>query len=116
MIELSATLVIVLILVTIGASLEYYRQIRKTQREYENAKSAVENIVLSFNRELRREAERLELVAYKVESNNAREDNNSKRIDSMEMKVEPLESLLSATSENNQDIVSKVTEVDTKVR
>jgi predicted DNA-binding transcriptional regulator len=34
----------------------------------------------------------------------------------MEMKVEPLESLLSATSENNQGIVSKVTEVDTKVR
>jgi len=115
-IELSGTLVIVLILVTIGASIEYYRQIRKTQREYENAKSAVENIVLSFNRELRREAERLELVAYKVEGNNAREDTNSKRIDSIEMKVEPLESLLSVTSENNQGIVSKVTEVDTKVQ
>lgn len=116
MIELLLVLVSVLILATIGASIEYYRQIRRTQKEYEKAKSAVENIVLSFNRELKREAERLEIVAYKVEGSIAKADNSGKRIDAIETKIDPLGSHLSVVSKTHQTILSKVTEVDTKVQ
>jgi len=44
------------------------------KKEYEKAREAVEEIVLSFNRELKREADRLELVAYKVEGSTAKAD------------------------------------------
>jgi len=104
----------VLLAATIGASVEYYRQIRKAQREYEKAREAVEDIVLSFNRELKREADRLELVAYKVEGNTAKTDTSLKRVDSIEKKIAPVESKLRAISENDASILSKIAEVKTK--
>lgn len=115
MIELLSALIVVLIIATVGASLEYYRQIRKAQREYEVAKDAVEDIVLSFNRELKREADRLELVAYKVEGSLAKADAGARKVETLEKKIAPLESQLSTFSENTAGVLSKVTDVDTKM-
>jgi chromosome segregation ATPase len=113
-IEVLLMLIGVLLAATIGASVEYYRQIRKAQKEYEKAREAVEDIVLSFNRELKREADRLELVAYKVEGNAAKADTSFKRVDNIEKKIAPIESKLRAISENDASILSKIAEVDTK--
>jgi len=115
-IEVLLTLIGVLLAVTVGASVEYYRQIRKAQKEYEKARDAVEDIVLSFNRELKREADRLELVAYKVEGTAAKADASLKTVESIEKKIAPIESKLSAVSENNASVLSKIAEVDTKTR
>lgn len=116
MIEALLLLVGILLAVTIGAAVEYYRQIRKAQKEYEKARETVEEIVLSFNRELKREAERIETVAYKVESNAAKTDTSLKRIDSIEKKIEPLEGKLKAISENDTLALSKIAEFDLKMR
>jgi len=113
-IEVLLTLIGVLLAATAGAAIEYYRQIRKAQKEYEKAREAVEDIVLSFNRELKREADRLELVAYKVEGNAAKADTSLKRVDNIEKKIAPIESKLRAISENDASILSKIAEVDTK--
>jgi chromosome segregation ATPase len=113
-IEVLLMLIGVLLAATVGASVEYYRQIRKAQKEYEKAREAVEDIVLSFNRELKREADRLELVAYKVEGNSAKADTSFKRVESIEKKIAPIESKLRAISENDASILSKIAEVDTK--
>jgi DNA-binding MarR family transcriptional regulator len=115
-IEVSLMLIGVLLAATIGASVEYYRQIRKAQKEYEKAREAVEDIVMSFNRELKREADRLELVAYKVEGNTAKTDTSLKRVDSIEKKIEPIESKLKAISENDASILSKIAEVGSKTQ
>ena len=105
----------VLLAATVGASAEYYRQIRKAKKEYEKAREAVEDIVLSFNRELKREADRLELVAYKVEGSAAKADTSLKRVDNIEKKIAPIENQLSAISENDVDILSKISDVGTKM-
>jgi chromosome segregation ATPase len=115
-IEVLLMLIGVLLAATIGASVEYYRQIRKAQKEYEKAREAVEDIVLSFNRELKREADRLELVAYKVEGNAAKADTGLKRVDSIEKKIAPIESKLRAISEGDAGILSKIAEVDAKTQ
>jgi DNA-binding MarR family transcriptional regulator len=112
-IETLLMLIGVLLAVTIGASVEYYRQIRKAQKEYEKAREAVEDIVLSFNRELKREGDRLELVAYKVEGNASKVDTSIKRVESIEKKIAPIESKLRTISENNETI-SKIADVETK--
>ena len=114
MIETLLILIGVLLATTVGASFEYYRQIRKAQKEYEKAREAVEDIVLSFNRELKREADRLELVAYKVEGSSAKANTSVERVDSIEKKVAPIENQLSAISESNAKILSKMVEVDRK--
>ena len=106
----------VLLATTVGAAIEYYRQIRKAQREYEKAKGAVEDIVLSFNRELKREADKLEIMAYKVEGSTSKADTGLKRIDNIEKKIAPFESQVSTISENNTSILAELTSVDMKMR
>jgi DNA-binding MarR family transcriptional regulator len=113
-IEILLTLTGVLLAVTIGASVEYYRHVRQAQKEYEKARDAVEDIVLSFNRELKREANRLELVAYKVEGSTAKVNASIKRVDNIEQKIVPIESKVRAISEKDETVLSKIAEVNAK--
>jgi chromosome segregation ATPase len=85
-----------LLVATVVASTGYYKRIRQAQKEYEKARDAVEDIVLSFNRELKRESERLEQIAFKVEGSLAKSDTNLRRIDTIEKRISPVESQLSS--------------------
>jgi DNA-binding MarR family transcriptional regulator len=73
--------------VTVVTSTEYYSQVRKAQREYEKAKNAVEDIVMSFNRELKREAEKIDLIAFKIEGNFGRADEALKKTEVLEKRL-----------------------------
>jgi DNA-binding CsgD family transcriptional regulator len=66
--EILVALATALSVATVAAAIEYYRYLRRAQKEYERAKAAVDDIVLSFNRQFKREAEKLEVIAFKVES------------------------------------------------
>jgi DNA-binding MarR family transcriptional regulator len=114
--EILLTLIGILLAATIGASIEYYRQIRRAQKEYEKARRVVEDIVLSFNRELKREASRVELMAYKVEGNTAKANTSLKMADIVEKKIASFESKLALISENDANILSKIAEVDNKTQ
>jgi chromosome segregation ATPase len=84
----------VLLLAIIVASTAYYRRIYQAQKEYEKARDTIEDIVLSFNRELKRESERLEQVAFKVEGSLAKSDTGLRKIDSIEKRISPVENQL----------------------
>ncbi len=84
----------VLLVATVVASTGYYKRIRQAQQEYEKARDAVEDIVLSFNRELKRESEKLEQIAFKVEGSLAKSDTGLRRIDNIEKRISPVESQL----------------------
>ena len=116
MIDLLTVLLGVLVVVTVGASIEYYRRLHEAQKEYEKAKNAVEDIVLSFNRELKREADRLELVAYKIEGSNAKADASVKRADVIEKKFAPLETQIEAVVESNATVGLQVAEAEKKLQ
>jgi hypothetical protein len=113
--EFLLILVGVLLAATIGAALEYYRQVRKAQREYEKAKEAVGDIVLSFNRELKREADKLEIVAFKVEGNASKAETGIKRIDAAEKMIRSVEGQISSMSQNDAGILARLTDVDVKM-
>jgi archaellum component FlaC len=104
-------------------SIEYYRQIRKAQKEYEKARNFVEDIVLSFNRQLKREAERLELIAFKVEGSSAKTDSSLKKIDTLEKRITPFEEQLGAINnlfsqnvQSNTSIVSGLSGLESKIK
>ncbi|MGA3110824.1 MAG: helix-turn-helix domain-containing protein [Candidatus Bathyarchaeia archaeon] len=109
----------VLAAVTVATSAEYYSQIRKAQREYEKAKNTVEDIVLSFHRELKREAEKLDLVAFKIEGNFARADEAVKKADSLEKKFSPMEDQINNVSQSlrqtSTSILSGLSGLETKI-
>ncbi len=116
MLEIMLPLVSILIAVTVGASVEYYKQIRRAQKEYEKAREALKDIILSFNRELKQEADRLEFVAYKVEGNNGKVNTALRMINNIKEKNSHFETKLAVISDNNASILSKIKEVYSKTQ
>jgi len=106
----------VLLAVTVGAAVEYYRQLCKIQREYEKAKEAVEDVILSFNRQLKREAEKLEFVAYKVEATSSKNDRALRRAQEAQKQLLALEPKIGVALKDRQEMSARLNEVDKKVR
>jgi len=109
-------LVGVLLAVTVGAAIKYYKQLRRVQREYEKAEQVVEDIVLSFNRQIRQEADKLEFVAYKVEAVSSKSDKALRKAEEVDKKLVPLESKIGVTLGDREKLLMRLDEVDKKVR
>jgi len=105
----------VLLIVTAGASFEYYRQLRRVQREYEKAKEAVDDVVLSFNRQLKQEAERLGLVAYEVEAISSKSERARNGAEEARKRVQTLETKIGSVLESRETMVRRLDEIDKKV-
>jgi DNA-binding MarR family transcriptional regulator len=110
----------VLLAATVAASVEYYRQIRKAQKEYEKARGVVEDIVLSFNRELKREADKLDVIAFKIEGNLAKADTSLKKVDTLEKRMAPIENQIGTisqvASQSSTNILSGLTGLELKIK
>src|SRR3972149_1176543 len=102
-----ATLLGALLVATVGAAIEYYRLIRKAQTEYEKAKEIVEDVVLSFNRELKRETEKLDVIAYKIEGNTSKIEAGIKKMENVDKKMVPIEEQLSTVSKESLGVLGK---------
>ncbi len=98
-----------------GTSIEYYRQIRKAQKEYEKAKDFVEDIVLSFNRELKRETDKLEAVSFKLEGNTAKANTSLKKIDAVEKRLIPFEEQVGAINQIVSQTLQQNTQINTNI-
>jgi predicted transcriptional regulator len=92
--------------------MEYYRQVRRAQAEYQKARHFVEDIVLSFNRELKREANRIELITFKVEASSSKADKSLEKIDNIEKELTPLEQNLTTI---NQTLTQNSTNTTTEL-
>jgi DNA repair exonuclease SbcCD ATPase subunit len=109
-------LVGVLLAITIGAAIEYYKQLRKAKREYEKARMAVEDIIISVNRQFKQEADRLELVAYKVETISSKNEKTLQRMQDSDKKISELEKKVDITLEDKEKVLMKLNEIDGKTR
>jgi archaellum component FlaC len=80
--------------------------------------------VLSFNRELKREADKLDLIAFKVEGNSAKADTSLNKIDNVEKRIKPFEeqigvitqTISQTTSKNNTNFLSGLTNLELKIK
>ena len=114
MVEIMLALLGVLLSVTIVAAVEYYKRLGQAQREYEKARDSVEDVVLSFNRQLRREAERLELVAYKIEEIASKEDRALNTAMDVEKQFHALEVKI-GTVEDRQQLAARFDVMDKRL-
>jgi len=108
-------LALILLAVTLGAAGEYYRQLRKAQREYEKARGAVEDVVLSFNRQLKREAEKIELVAYKLESSSSKSDRALSKSEGFEKQLADLEPNIAMLMQDRENLLARLADINKKV-
>ncbi len=131
----AATILVVLLAATSYAAYEYYKQLKKAQKEYEKARMIVEDVIMSFNRELRREAEKIEAVSYRAESAVAQSEDGLRQVGKIEDEVTPLvnridkigsdlnamTSIVGALTDSNAKMLEEiaainVTEVDNKIQ
>jgi archaellum component FlaC len=80
--------------------------------------------VLSFNRELKREADKLDLITFKVEGNSAKADTSLKKIDNVEKRIKPFEeqigtitqTISQTLSQNNTSTLSGLSGLELKIK
>jgi hypothetical protein len=115
LLDFSLILLSVLLVTTLAAAFEYYRQIRTNKREYERAKGAVEDIIMSINRELKRENMKLDTIEFKLAGSVGRAETASKKVDALERVITPIETQINTVSNANIEILAKINEVDKRM-
>jgi DNA repair exonuclease SbcCD ATPase subunit len=114
-IDILLLLGIILLALTIGVAIAYSKRLLKAQREYEKAKEVIDDIVLSFNRQLGQEAERLELVAYKAEAVSSKIDGALKRTEVAEKSVQAMEPKIASVLEDRDRVLARVDETSKRI-
>lgn len=115
MVDIFLILVGALLAATAYAAVEYYRQLRKARGEYEKAKGVIDDIVLSFKRQLRQQNERLELTGYKVEAALAKESESVGKAIEASQKTAVLETRVAACSEEEKKTATRLGEIEQKL-
>ena len=82
MFDLALLVAILLLFVTTVASIIYYKEIRKVQRKYEEAKGIVSDVVISFNADMERERQELSVLSNKMGSLLSENKHIQKKIES----------------------------------
>lgn len=101
---------------TVFSSVVYYRKLRRAQKEYERARSAVEDIVLSFNRQFKREAEKLESVGYKIESLTSKTETSLTMAEDVSKRMDTVQARVSTDDDGRSQITGRLDEMDKKLR
>ncbi len=81
-----------LLLVTISASLLYYRRIRSLRQEYEKARGVVDDIVVSVDSQFRRQDDRVLFIAQKIEKTSLENEKVVKKVEEYERRLTDLAS------------------------
>lgn len=105
-----------LLVVTVGVALKYYKVLRRAQKAYEEARESVGDIVLSFNRQLQHEAEKLEAAAYKVEVLSSRVEGVSKNLWQVQETLRATEPKLASALEDRDKTAVRLDEMNKQVQ
>jgi DNA-binding MarR family transcriptional regulator len=119
--DVSLIATILLLLASIGVAILYYRRIKRAHEMYDEAKNVVGDIVVSFNRQLQRQEDRLGTVAYKTEVSLSRSEGavnkvkaQDKHLSGLAAKVEDVSGIEKRVSAQIEDVRKKVEDVIAK--
>jgi len=104
-----------LLIVTMGFAVLYYRRIKRVREMYEEARGAVGDVVISFNRQLQRQENRLGAVAYKTEVLAARSEDYTKKLKTHDRQVSDLVTKVESFAEIEQRVSAQIENVNKKV-
>jgi len=116
MIDLLIFVSCVFLVVAVGAAIEYYKSLVKARKEYEKAKEAFNDIILSFSRELRHATESLQVISYKVEAASSKSNDAVKSIGGLEAQIRVLESKMKEFIEDRERILARLSDVEKQTR
>jgi len=99
------------------ANMEYEKanmEYEKANMEYEKAKDFLEDIVLSFDRELKRESAKFDTMVSKVEGSYTTADVSYRKAETIERKIEPMETQLDVLIQSYNTISQEITDSQTE--
>lgn len=106
----------ILLAATIGAAIEYFKRLAALNKEYEKAKGTVDDIILSFNRQLKHGAEKLDIIAYKLEVATSKSEGALNKLDEIAKRVDNLEGRVLANSEGTEKVFIRLGDVENRVQ
>ncbi|MBS7632373.1 hypothetical protein KEJ15_01955 [Candidatus Bathyarchaeota archaeon] len=106
----------VLLGMTITITVGILRKLKRAGEEYQKAKDAFSDIILSFDKQLERESKRLELVAYKLEASSSRNGMVSTKVSQIEKDLVSLKSKIDDALVYKEQAVTSLSDLDKKLR
>jgi hypothetical protein len=106
----------VLLALIVYVSIIYSRRLQKAQSEYEKAKTSVEDVILSFNRQLKHESEKLDLVGYKIEALTSKSENAITKATEAEKGFGTLQENFKPLLDERPNLVTRLEDVEKKLR
>ncbi|MGQ9459959.1 MAG: MarR family transcriptional regulator [Candidatus Bathyarchaeaceae archaeon] len=104
-----------LLLITMGASALYYRRIRRVSEEYEEAKSVVSDIIISFNRQFQKQEDGLRMVTHKTEVLSSEREKILEKVETHDRQLADIAGKIEAFSEVEQKLSTQIEKMDKKV-
>jgi len=106
---------ILLLSITLAAFILYYRRMKSVQEEYEKAKSLVSDVIISVNKDLQRQGEKIASVSSKAETLLSENQRTSIKLKENDSRLVKLESNITAFSEMEPRLLTQIKEVDKRV-
>lgn len=104
---------VALLSLTIATAALYYGRIRRASKAYEEAKSVVSDIVISFDKQLQRQEEQVETIAQNVEAQAMRNERLSKGLDEQEGRLTIRLTELSSKIASPPDVTTVKADIET---
>jgi len=115
MYDLLLVATILLLLMTGGAAVLYYRRIRKAYEEYEEAKSVVDDVIISFNKQLRTQENRLNVVAHKTEVSISQSEKTAKKMEKYEGRLAKFTAKMKPILEVERKVSAEIENMDKRM-
>jgi len=102
---------ILLLFATVIASVLYYKEIRKVQKEYEEAKDVIGDVIISFNTDIERERQKLSAVSSETETLLSENKRIQKKIEGHAGQLSKLEAAIEKASVLEPNLVAQLEEM-----
>lgn len=106
---------VVLLIVTISASILYYRRIRSLSQEYEKAKDVVSDIVVGVDSQFRRQDDRVLFIAQEIEKTSLENKKVVKKVEDYEKRLMDFNTQLGEVPQIEEKVSGQLREMKSEV-
>ncbi|MEM2517400.1 MAG: MarR family transcriptional regulator [Candidatus Bathyarchaeia archaeon] len=100
----------------IGVAIKYYRYLVRVKKEYDKAKEAFNDMILSFSRELKRTTSDLQAISYEVKAASAKGGDALKAIKDLENRLKLLEDKTRELLEDREKMLTRLSDIEKQTR
>jgi len=106
---------ILLLFIALVATLLFYGRIRRAHQEYENAKDVVGDVVISFDRQMQRQEQKLGVLAYKTETLSSKSETLAKRVKKHDGQLRNLTAKVEGFREIKRKVSTQIDGMDRRI-